>query len=188
VKPGRIPIIDLFAGPGGLGEGFSSLRGADDDRLFQIALSLEKDPVACRTLRLRSIRRSLEECGRLDVYFSLLRGECQREEFNALRVVREAVVEADREVVNAELGKSDPRELDRQIASALKSSSRWVLIGGPPCQAYSLAGRARRTNDATFEQNEKHFLYREYFRIIREVIHDLVAPASPHASWSWRAA
>ena len=41
-----------------------------------------------------------------------------------------------------------------------------MLIGGPPCQAYSLAGRSRRTNDATFQDDEKHFLFREYLHII----------------------
>lgn len=38
--------------------------------------------------------------------------------------------------------------------------------GGPPCQAYSLAGRSRRANDSEFEQDEKHFLYKEYLKII----------------------
>lgn len=164
----RIPIIDVFAGPGGLGEGFSGLRDKTGARLFEIALSVEKDPVACRTLRLRAIRRSLEDEGRLDPYFSLLRGEVEREEFNALSIVREAIIEADQEVLNAELGKNDARDLDRRIAKAVRSSASWVLIGGPPCQAYSLAGRARRANDVAFEADEKHFLYREYLRIIRE--------------------
>lgn len=168
VRDRRTPIIDVFAGPGGLGEGFSGLRDDNGDRVFQIALSVEKDPVACRTLRLRAIRRSLEECGRLDVYFSFLRGEIEREEFDASRPVREASKDAEHEVLNAELGKNDAHDLDRRIATAVSGSASWVLIGGPPCQAYSLAGRARRANDITFEADEKHFLYREYLRIIRE--------------------
>ncbi|MDZ7867243.1 DNA cytosine methyltransferase [Acidovorax sp.] len=168
MKNGRVPIIDVFAGPGGLGEGFSALRDKNGDRLFQIALSVEKDSVACRTLRLRSIRRSLEESGRLDTYFSLLRGELARAEFEVFPIVREAIKEAEHEVLNAELGKNDAQDLDRRIAAAVKGSPSWVLIGGPPCQAYSLAGRARRANDAAFEEDEKHFLYKEYLRIIRE--------------------
>ena len=46
----------------------------------------------------------------------------------------------------------------------------WVLIGGPPCQAYSIAGRSRRARESLekFESDEKHFLYREYLRIIRK--------------------
>ena len=52
-----IPIIDLFAGPGGLGEGFSSLNEGSS---FQIMVSAEKDPVAHQTLRLRAYYRLLK--------------------------------------------------------------------------------------------------------------------------------
>src|SRR3546814_8708241 len=51
--------------------------------------------------------------------------------------------------------------------AALKGQETWVLIGGPPCQAYSLAGRSRRANDKDFHKDEKHFLYRDYLRIIQ---------------------
>ncbi len=43
-----IPIIDIFAGPGGLGEGFSALINQDNERAFKIALSIEKDNLAIR--------------------------------------------------------------------------------------------------------------------------------------------
>jgi len=45
-KNTTIPVIDLFAGPGGLGEGYTSAG-------FDVALSCEMDPVACETLTLR---------------------------------------------------------------------------------------------------------------------------------------
>jgi len=39
-----VPIIDIFAGPGGLGEGFSALINPQtNQRLFKIVLSIEKD-------------------------------------------------------------------------------------------------------------------------------------------------
>ena len=57
--------------------------------------------------------------------------------------------------------------VDARIRAALGGATNWILIGGPPCQAYSLAGRARRANDENFEADEKHFLYREYLRILR---------------------
>ena len=41
-----IPIIDLFAGPGGLGEGFNSLR-IKKRHPFKVKLSIEKDENAC---------------------------------------------------------------------------------------------------------------------------------------------
>lgn len=162
-----IPIIDIFAGPGGLGEGFSALLNPGGHREFRLALSVEKDEVACRTLRLRAIRRHLHDAGGLDHYHALLRGEMDRAGFDELPMVRKAAAEAGAEILNAELGKCTAASIDARIRSALGGATDWVLIGGPPCQAYSLAGRARRTNDKAFEADEKHFLYREYIRIIK---------------------
>ncbi len=163
-----IPIIDLFAGAGGLAEGFSAPKAKGNHDAFRIALSVEKDEVACRTLMLRSIKRYLERVGQLDPYYLLLQGQISRFEFDTIPNVIHATKEASNEVMNAELGKTSPIEFDRRIRSALGGAEEWVLIGGPPCQAYSLAGRARRTNDLDFESDEKHFLYREYLRVIKE--------------------
>lgn len=55
-----IPLIDIFAGPGGLGEGFCAVRAASGERAFRIALSIEKDPIARETLRLRSFVRGFD--------------------------------------------------------------------------------------------------------------------------------
>ncbi|MFC3147251.1 DNA cytosine methyltransferase [Piscinibacterium candidicorallinum] len=79
----------------------------------------------------------------------------------------DALVEGAQGVMQSELGKTDVTRLDERIRAALAGESDWVLIGGPPCQAYSLAGRGRRARDEAFEQDERHFLYREYLRIIR---------------------
>jgi DNA (cytosine-5)-methyltransferase 1 len=53
----EIPVIDLFAGPGGLCEGFSSIFDETGARRFAVKVSVEKDPVAQRTLLLRAIFR-----------------------------------------------------------------------------------------------------------------------------------
>lgn len=55
----KIPIIDLFAGPGGLGEGFSSLTDSTGERIFQIIMSVEMESSAHKTLRLRSFFRKI---------------------------------------------------------------------------------------------------------------------------------
>ena len=70
----------------------------------------------------------------------------------------------------AELGKTPHATIDKWIKDALGDVAEWVLIGGPPCQAYSVAGRARlRPMDpVAFESDKRHFLYTEYLRIIRK--------------------
>lgn len=161
------PVIDLFAGPGGLSEGFSAFETAGGHRPFRVRLSIEKEAVAHQTLELRAFFRQFPPGRAPEEYYSYLRGNTTREELFAayLHAAREARAEA----WCAELGKTPHIEVMRRIRGAMREDCRaWVLIGGPPCQAYSLAGRSRRKNDADFAGDEKHFLYREYLRIIAE--------------------
>ena len=162
-----IPIIDLFAGPGGLGEGFSSLRDHRQEPVFEIGLSIEKDPVAHRTLTLRAVFRRLRGTSHIQHYYSYIRKEIDEPTFRRIPAVAEAFAHAEKEARCLELGKADETAIDSEIRAALGGKDTWVLIGGPPCQAYSLAGRARRANDKTFHQDVKHFLYKEYLRIIQ---------------------
>ena len=164
-----IPVIDLFAGPGGLGEGFSSLSAPDGSPRFKLQVSIEKDPIAHRTLSLRALFRQFPKGKAPDCYYDHLRGNISREALFAHPDAKEAGNEALNEAKNAELGKTPHTEIDNWIAAALGDESNWVLIGGPPCQAYSLAGRSRRSKEdqEKFESDEKHFLYKEYLRIIR---------------------
>lgn len=165
-----IPVIDLFAGPGGLCEGFSSVVDADGDRRFSVKVSIEKDPVAHRTLLLRSIFRKFPKGKVPDCYYDYVRGEITREQFLTHPDIKAAAAQAAKEARCAELGVTPPEEVDRWIREALGNETDWVLIGGPPCQAYSLAGRSRlRSKDVKkFEADVKHFLYIEYLRIIQE--------------------
>lgn len=165
-----IPVIDLFAGPGGLGEGFSSLLTQDRSPFFSLKVSAEKDPTAHKTLSLRSLYRKYPRGKAPDCYYEHIRGEISREALFAHPDATEAGKEALEEARNFELGKDAPEDLDSRIQAALAGADDWILIGGPPCQAYSIAGRSRRTRESQekFESDEKHFLYREYLRIIRK--------------------
>ena len=161
-----IPVIDLFAGPGGLGEGFSAFR-TDSEKQFKVVLSIEKDPSARETLRLRSFLRNFP-AKIPDAYYQLLRGEISLDELY-LRFPSEAS-KADEEAWLAELGnpkKNPSYEIDERIERALKGATNWVLIGGPPCQAYSIVGRSRMARDREkLEKDHRHFLYKEYLRIL----------------------
>jgi DNA (cytosine-5)-methyltransferase 1 len=162
-----VPIIDLFAGPGGLGEGFASYRDERGRALFRIELSVEKEAIAHRTLTLRAAFRVLQGTPAEDRYYEYARGEITEAEFRRPSIVADALAHAAIEARQLELGKADESAVDASIRNVLAGKTDWVLIGGPPCQAYSLAGRSRRANDATFQTDEKHFLYREYLRIIK---------------------
>lgn len=157
-----LPVIDLFAGPGGLGEGFSAFQ-AGGSRRFDVRLSIEKDAVACATLRLRTLFRQFEEPPQeLLAYFA---GQVPLSE--ALAAHPAEAAHAHAAVWNAELGKVSPNSIARIVRDCLKGFSDWVLLGGPPCQAYSIAGRSRmRTTRPDFERDERHFLYREYLQIV----------------------
>lgn len=165
----EIPVIDLFAGPGGLCEGFSSILDGGGNRRFHVKVSIEKDPVAHRTLALRALFRQFAKGEAPDAYYDYVRGKIGRKAFLEHADIREAASEAAKEAKLAELGKTPHAEIDAWIADALLGSTDWVLIGGPPCQAYSLAGRARMRgkNVEMFEKDKRHFLYTEYLRIIQ---------------------
>lgn len=133
-KKRGIPVIDLFAGPGGLCEGFASLiRG--ESREFDIRVSIEKDPIAHRTLSLRALFRSFPPGKVPEAYYQYIRGEISREQFESDPVVKPHVEKAYAEARCAELGKDDHTEIDAWIREGLAGAREWVLIGGPPCQA-----------------------------------------------------
>lgn len=163
-----IPVIDLFAGPGGLGEGFSSLKNPDGTPKFSLRVSIEKDFYAHQTLSLRALFRHFAKDKVPDCYYDYVKKRISRAELFSHPETKEAGEAALKEARLAELGKTPHEEIDSWIADALGNETNWVLIGGPPCQAYSLAGRARRSKEdqEKFESDEKHFLYLEYLRII----------------------
>lgn len=164
-----IPVIDLFAGPGGLGEGFSSAVDTDGRRRFEIKVSIEKDEVAHRTLSLRALFRSFADGMVPECYYDYVRGKITREQLFAHPDVADEGERALAEARCAELGKTPPETIDGWVREAVGNASEWVLIGGPPCQAYSVAGRSRLRpgNAEAFEGDKRHFLYTEYLRIIR---------------------
>ena len=164
-----IPVIDVFAGPGGLGEGFSSHR-VGGRPAFRIALSIEKDQDAHATLELRSFFRQFRHTRVPGAYYAHLRGEQTRGDLYGH--FPEAAEKAAQEAWRAELGGTNtpPALVHTRIRRALESAAAWVLIGGPPCQAYSIAGRSRNRGVTGYklEEDSRHRLYEEYLRIVAE--------------------
>ena len=163
----EVPIVDLFAGPGGLGEGFSALDG----NLFRIAISIEMEEAAHETLRLRSFFRQFEKGCVPPEYYAYVRGDIPIADLTAAYPCEWE--RAEREAWQAELGAEDHAQVRVRVDEALGAAHNTgdaVLIGGPPCQAYSLAGRSRMrpVRGADFESDSRHFLYREYLKILAD--------------------
>jgi DNA (cytosine-5)-methyltransferase 1 len=162
-----ISVIDLFAGPGGLGEGFTSLQD-EGKRRFQIKLSIEKDVFAHRTLELRAFFRQFAPAAAPIAYYEYLAQKLSLVEL--YRLYPKQAEAARREAWLAELGSYEPSydQIDERIRKGIGKRTKWVLIGGPPCQAYSLVGRSRirGASQRNYENDHRHFLYREYLRIL----------------------
>jgi len=165
-----ISVVDLFAGPGGLGEGFSSVFNKEKERVFKIQVSIEMNEHAHKTLELRAFTREFSPNKLPPEYYKYLSGDIDRETlFKTYRAESDA---AKKEAWHAELGGKEVPEnlIDKRIHSALGNRENWVLIGGPPCQAYSLAGRSRVIGSVNgqnrYDNDPRHRLYEHYLRIL----------------------
>lgn len=165
----NIPIIDIFAGPGGLGEGFSAFQ-RQQSFPFKIKLSIEKDKDAHQTLTLRSFYRKFHKGKVPSRYYKFIKQNKCRNIDDLLDHYPDLTSEIINEVKRAELGGKEFSEetIDSWIRQGLKDNDRWVLIGGPPCQAYSTAGRSKNRSLKGYkaEKDNRNFLYLEYLRII----------------------
>lgn len=163
-------ILDLFAGPGGLAEGFASVARETGERAFKIDLSVEKDRHAHATLRLRAFLRQFGS-EFPNEYYDFIGGCITLEEL--ADTYPKEWRDAGHEAALRELGQDRTKRFLELRISRMKKiyQDRTVLIGGPPCQAYSLVGRARNKGNADYtpEKDARHFLYREFLWAIEEL-------------------
>ncbi len=169
--PATFGIIDLFAGLGGLGEGFASFA-SDGHRPFRIGISVEKEASAHRTLTLRAFLRDYRRRhDRLpDEFMDFHAGLIDEPDWSS--VDREAWQLATEEARCLELGTDEAAEaIEGAITRLKREFDDTILIGGPPCQAYSLVGRARSKGKRDYvpEEDERHYLFREYIRVLEQL-------------------
>ena len=140
--------IDLFAGAGGLSEGFVR------EGYNPIAhVEMEKD--ACDTLRTRAAFHYLRKKKKLHLYYSYLKKEFSRE-----CLYDHLPEELLGSVINAEISNNTIEKIFDSIDESLGSRKVDVILGGPPCQAYSLVGRSRDPNG--MRGDKRNFLFRYY--------------------------
>lgn len=169
MKNSHTLVIDLFSGPGGLSEGITSCTDSSGDQLFEIGISVEKEPSAHKTLTTRSFFRKIanNSDARVD-YYEYVRGNLSRNElFDKYKEASQAALIETLEAPKA-LGE-DNELIHARIKELVKNhKGSKVVIGGPPCQAYSLAGRSRNAGNKAYiaENDTRNFLYKEYLQVI----------------------
>ena len=154
-----------------MGEGFASLKSAPDQRAFRLALSIEKDPSAHRTLELRSLVRHFPDDKLPPEYIRHLASPCAETREALFSKYPSEAARAHREAWHIEVSEENSTIIEERVRKALSGSQDWVLVGGPPCQAYSVVGRARRAQQprAEFELDPRHTLYQHYLRLIERL-------------------
>lgn len=218
----KAQIIDVFAGPGGLGEGFSAYKDKDGNFPFQIKISVEMEQFAHKTLRLRAFTRYFthNNIELPQIYFDYIGGknkllgkliefrtwenttDTENDKFDwkvispevychaefqeaksrykngwkhVLIAIEQAIFEARRMTLGP-----DKVDIHKAIKSQISRGKPTILIGGPPCQAFSTVGRSRRkghvTNNVVTNSDEpavwdqdndgRTWLYKEYIKII----------------------
>ena len=163
-----VQVVDLFSGPGGLAEGFAGYRDEQGDTPFEIALSVEKERSAYRTLLLRAFLRKFGERYPSCYYSFLNDGGTEPNWTERYPMQWDAAV---RETLRLEIGTAAANVvIDARIRGIRQQSAGGtVLLGGPPCQSYSLVGRARNTGNASYDSSTdgRLFLYQEYVRVMK---------------------
>ena len=148
-----IRFLDLFAGAGGLSEGF--IR-AD----YSPVAHVEVDLAACYTLKTRMAYHWLKNQGRIDDYYDYLHGRISRSEL--YEMVPESQISS---VINAEISKESLPEIFERIDELLDGRSLDLIVGGPPCQAYSLVGRSCDKN--RMKDDIRNHLYIHYAEFLK---------------------
>ncbi|MEN7551871.1 DNA cytosine methyltransferase [Rapidithrix thailandica] len=144
----ELKYIDLFAGAGGLSEGF--IRAG-----FKPVAHVEIDNAACYTLRTRAVYHYLKSINKYDLYIAYLKGDISRKELYSS--VPSEVLDT---IINLPIGAEHYSEINKIIEEQLRVRKVDLIIGGPPCQAYSLVGRAR--SKTSMSDDPRNYLYIPY--------------------------
>lgn len=144
----KLTFIDLFAGAGGLSEGF--IRAG-----YEPIAHVEMDEAACYTLRTRAAYHYLKANDEFDTYLQYLKGEINRETLYSM--IPAGVLNS---VINLPIGDDSNPKIYATIESMLGKRKVDLIIGGPPCQAYSLVGRARSKDG--MQSDQRNYLYEQY--------------------------
>lgn len=158
-------FLDLFAGAGGLSEGF--LRAG-----FEPIAHIEMDANACKTLETRSIYYYLKKNNMIHIYRNYQKTYNESDNIRELerkKLLSHIPHDKLEPIINIEISEETLPYIFERIDKRLKYMEHDevdLVIGGPPCQAYSLVGRARDEN--CMENDPRNYLYKLYIRFLRK--------------------
>lgn len=147
-------FIDLFAGAGGLSEGFIQAG-------FEPIAHVEIEKAACNTLKTRTAFHYFKTNKKEDIYLSYLKGEINRE-----KLYKNIPIELLDSVINIPIGSENNQLIQDKIDKLLGKRKVGLIIGGPPCQAYSLVGRAR--SKTKMKGDPRNYLFVQYAEFLEK--------------------
>jgi DNA-methyltransferase (dcm) len=165
-------VIDLFSGAGGLTEGFYK-EG------FDVVAHVEKEKWACETLKTRICFYYLKKKNDLSTYNEYLKNGGDYKTIEKSREIifskyPELKVKLEKEVINKAFGNPEEEEgvaSINKIIGLIEDSMKYnnkstvdVIIGGPPCQAYSVIGRSRMKEKVI--DDKRNYLFQYYKDIV----------------------
>lgn len=151
--------IDLFSGAGGLSEGFKKAG-------FEVVAHVEKDAAACLTLKTRIAYDYLTSINRQNTYIDYLNKKIPRDELYAQ--IPKKMLDT---IINEEISDDTISGIFQQIDDIIKDDDIQVIIGGPPCQAYSLIGRAKDPDG--MKNDVRNYLYKQYLKFLERYNPDM---------------
>lgn len=152
-------ILDLFSGAGGLSEGFFRTG-------FSFTCHIEKDQHSAQTLETRSYYHELVKIHKQNIYYDYLKGEINRLDF--LNNSIDALGFKLSGIINREINGNTEKEIVKKAKKQNKKEKLNkidLIIGGPPCQAYSIIGRSRDPNK--MQDDPRNFLYLHYLHFLK---------------------
>tara|TARA_R110001606_G_scaffold399209_1_gene581607 strand:- start:3528 stop:4760 length:1233 start_codon:yes stop_codon:yes gene_type:complete len=151
----NLNFIDLFSGAGGLSEGFIKAG-------FSPLAHIEIDEKACDTLETRLVYHKLKSENKLQNYYDYISEKNTRQEF----LEKNSSPEISNSVINISIGGENNKIIFDKIERLANGKKIDLIVGGPPCQAYSLVGRARDKDG--MKNDPRNFLYKEYAKFLKK--------------------
>lgn len=145
-------FVDLFAGASGMSEGFINAG-------FTPISHIEMDENACFTIKTRAAFHYLFDNNQLSTYNKYLRGQISRNEL--YQTIPNSIMQS---VINIEISDKTIKSIFSLVRESLGKKQVDIIIGGPPCQAYSLIGR----HNDEIENDPRNKLYIQYGRFLTE--------------------